>query len=65
MKDMKCLEGPELMCHLACPYSQPHTVSRDNLSCRCHNLLFMFKQPAEFGANFWNGVYFDLPIKGG
>ena len=30
-----------------------------------HDLLFMYKQPAEFGANFWNGVYYQLRIEDG
>ncbi|MCY0965097.1 hypothetical protein [Parathalassolituus penaei] len=65
MKEMKCLEGPELMCHLSYPYQQPHTVSADDLSWLSHDLLFMFKQPTEFGANFWNGVYYDLTVEDG
>ncbi|WP_028294453.1 hypothetical protein [Oceanobacter kriegii] len=65
MKEMKCLEGPELMCHLAYPYDQPRTVTEQELGWLSHDLLFMYKQPAEFGANFWNGVYYQLRIEGG
>ncbi|MGB1092733.1 MAG: hypothetical protein ACPGYX_11455, partial [Oceanobacter sp.] len=65
MKEMKCLEGPELMCHLAYPYDQPRTVSADDMSWLAHDLLFMFKQPGEFGANFWNGIYYDMRIENG
>lgn len=64
MKEMKCLEGPELMCHLAYPYDQPHQVSHDDLSWLSHDLLFMFKKPKEFGANFWNGVYYNMTVEG-
>ena len=64
MKEMKCLEGPELMCHLPYPYQQPHTVSHDDLSWLSLDLLFMFKKSNEFGANFWNGIYFDMQIEG-
>jgi hypothetical protein len=64
MKEMKCLEGPELMCHLPYPYEQPHRVSASDLSWLSHDLLFMFKKPSEFGANFWNGIYFDMSIEG-
>lgn len=64
MKEMKCLEGPELMCHLAYPYQQPHQISADDMSWLSHDLLFMFKKPAEFGANFWNGIYYQLSING-
>ncbi len=65
MKEMKCLEGPELMCHLAYPYDQPRTVTEQELGWLSHDLLFMYKQPAEFGANFWNGVYYQLRIEEG
>ena len=64
MKEMKCLEGPELMCHLPYPYSQPRTVTAADMSWLSHDLLFMFKQPAEFGANFWNGVFYELQVDG-
>ncbi|WP_293267256.1 hypothetical protein [Neptunomonas sp.] len=65
MKEMKCLEGPELWCHLAYPYEQPHKVTVDNLRWLEHDLLFMFKTPKEFGANFWNGIYYKMQIDNG
>jgi len=65
MKEMKCLEGPELMCHLPYPYQQPRTVTERTLGWLSHDLLFMYKQPAEFGANFWNGVYYQLHVEDG
>ena len=65
MKEMKCLEGPELWCHLAYPYEQPHKVTVDNLRWLEHDLLFMFKTPKEFGANFWNGIYYKMQIENG
>lgn len=64
MKEMKCLEGPELWCHLAYPYKQPNLVTEDDLSWLSHDLLFMFKKPSEFGANFWNGVYYHMRVEG-
>jgi hypothetical protein len=64
MKEMKCLEGPELMCHLAYPYQQPNTVTSSDLSWLSHDLLFMFKKKTEFGANFWNGIYYDMRVDG-
>ncbi|WP_211224921.1 hypothetical protein [Neptunomonas japonica] len=65
MKEMKCLEGPELWCHLAYPYEQPHKVTVDNLTWLEHDLLFMFKTPKEFGANFWNGIYYKMQVENG
>lgn len=65
MKEMKCLEGPELWCHIPYPYEHPAALSSDNLSWLSHDLLFMFKSPGEFGANFWNGIYYNLQVVDG
>lgn len=65
MKEMKCLEGPELWCHIPYPYTNPHTVSASGLGWLEHDLLFMFKGPKEFGANFWNGIYYRMTASGG
>lgn len=65
MKEMKCLEGPELWCHLAYPYEQPRIVTVNDLRWLEHDLLFMFKTPKEFGANFWNGIYYQLQVVDG
>lgn len=65
MKEMKCLEGPELWCHIRYPYPQPRTVTLGDLRWLEHDLLFMFKKSNEFGANFWNGVYYSMTIKEG
>lgn len=62
MKEMKCLEGPELWCHLPYPYPSPRTISPDNTQWLSHDLLFMFKKPNEFGANFWNGIYYEFTV---
>ncbi len=64
MKEMKCLEGPELWCHLKYPYPQPRTVSVTDLRWLSYDLLFMFKKPKEFGANFWNGIYYRFRVEG-
>lgn len=65
MKEMKCLEGPELWCHLEYPYSNPATITEHDFSWLSHDLLFMFKKPNEFGANFWNGIYYEFSSKNG
>lgn len=62
MKEMKCLEGPELWCFIPYPYEQPRTVSADDLRWLEHDLLFMFKKPEAFGANFWNGIYYKMAL---
>ncbi len=65
MKEMKCLEGPELWCHMAYPYAQPHRISVSDLRWLEHDLLFMYKKPDSFGANFWNGIYYRLELDNG
>jgi len=44
MKEMKCLEGPELWCHLAYPYNNPQHITKTDLSWLSHDLLFMYKK---------------------
>ncbi len=60
MKEMKCLEGPELWCLIPYPHANPKTLSREHLAWLEHELLFMFKDKQSFGANFWNGIYYRL-----
>ncbi|WP_299199651.1 hypothetical protein [uncultured Amphritea sp.] len=62
MKEMKCLEGDELWCFIPYPYTQPRTVAEDDLRWLEHDLLFMFKPPEAFGANFWNGIYYKMEL---
>jgi hypothetical protein len=63
MKEMKCLEGPELWCHLAYPYDNPKQITKTDFSWLAHDLLFMYKKSSEFGANFNNGIYYDFKIE--
>ena len=65
MKEMKCLEGPELWCHLAYPYNNPRNISKTDFTWLAHDLLFMYKKESEFGANFDNGIYYDFKFESG
>lgn len=58
MKEFKCLEGPEVMCHVPYPYRNPGRITPSNFAWLEHQLLFLFKQPRDFGAKLWNGLYF-------
>lgn len=61
MKEFKCLSSAtEVTCHVPYPYAQPGKITPQDLTWLEHNLLFIFKTPAEFGAKLWNGVYFKL-----
>jgi len=65
MKEMKCLEGPELWCHLAYPYNNPQNITEADFTWLSHDLLFMYKKESEFGANFYNGIYYDFKLESG
>jgi hypothetical protein len=59
MREFKCLEGPgEIACHVPYPHANPATVSASDLAWLEHSLLFLYKQPTDFGAKLWNGLYF-------
>lgn len=65
MKEMKCLEGPELWCHLAYPYDNPRNITKTDFRWLSHDFLFMYKKNSEFGANFNSGIYYDFKLESG
>ncbi|GAA6142631.1 hypothetical protein [Hydrogenophaga sp. 5NK40-0174] len=65
MREFKCLPNDkEITCYVPYPYEQPGTVRADDLRWLEHSLLFFYKTPAEFGANLWNGLYFEFKADG-
>ena len=65
MKEFKCLEGgDEVLCHVPYPYRTPGVVSKRDYAWLEHSLLFLYKQPRDFGAKLWNGLYFRLEPDG-
>jgi hypothetical protein len=65
MKEFKCLEGgDEVLCHVPYPYRTPGVISKRDYAWLEHNLLFLYKQPRDFGAKLWNGLYFRLEADG-
>lgn len=65
MKEFKCLESAvEISCHVPYPYRNPQTIQDGNLVWLEHSLLFLFKQPQDFGAKLWNGSYYRLERQG-
>jgi hypothetical protein len=61
MREFKCLQGgSEITCVVPYPYAHPGTVGPGQLAWLEHNLLFLFKRPADFGAKLWNGVIFKF-----
>jgi hypothetical protein len=65
MKEFKCLEGgDEVLCHVPYPYKTPGIVDKRDFAWLEHSLLFLFKQPRDFGAKLWNGLYYRLEQDG-
>lgn len=63
MREFKCLPSArEVSCFVPYPYPHPGTVSASNLDWLEHNLLFFYKQPADFGAKLWNGIIFKFML---
>jgi len=62
MKEFKCLEGEEIHCHVPYPYPNPGSIDRSDLRWLEHSLLFLFKQPKDFGAKLWNGLYYRMEL---
>jgi hypothetical protein len=61
MKEFKCLEGSgEIACHVPYPDKHPATIDGADFAWLEHSLLFMFKQPSDYGAKLWNGLYFRM-----
>ncbi|MFC3692407.1 hypothetical protein [Chenggangzhangella methanolivorans] len=60
MREFKCLEGKEILCHVPYPYANPRTVAADKLGWLEASLIFMFKTPAQFGATLANGLVYEL-----
>ena len=65
MKEFKCLDGAsEVSCHVPYPYRNPQTITAGNMVWLEHSLLFLFKQPRDFGAKLWNGSYYQFEVVG-
>ena len=65
MKEFTCLESAvEISCHVPYPYRNPQTIQDGNLVWLEHSLLFLFKQPRDFGAKLWNGSYYRMERQG-
>ena len=61
MREFKCLPAEaEVTCVVPYPYAQPGTIGPGDLDWLEHSLLFLYKQPRDFGAKLWNGMIFKL-----
>jgi len=61
MRAFRCLPAEqEISCFVPYPYAQPGTASGTQLAWLEHSLLFFYKQPKDFGAKLWNGIFFTF-----
>jgi hypothetical protein len=66
MRPFKCVEGPEkLYCHLPYPYLTKRVISAEDLVDLEYALLFVQKDPQDYGINLWNGILYKLDLTGG
>ncbi len=62
MREFKCVEGEEILCHVPYPYPNPQTVSPGDLSWLEHALLFFYKEKSDYGAKMSHGLIYTLKI---
>ena len=63
MRPFPCLAGKkETWCHLAYPYDMKKRITASDLVDLEYALLFLFKPPAGYGIDPWNGLYFKLAL---
>lgn len=61
MREFKCLPAEaEVTCFVPYPYAQPGIIAPGDLGWLEHSMLFLYKQPRDFGAKLWNGMIFKL-----
>jgi hypothetical protein len=63
MRPFRCLSGTkEMWCHLAYPYELKRIITAADLTDLEYALLFLFKPPAGYGIDAWNGLYFKMAL---
>ena len=61
MRPFRCLQGPaHMLCHLSYPYQNNRLLSKQHVRDLEYDLLFIRKDPKEFGIDAWNGLYYKL-----
>jgi len=64
MRPFRCIEGEtEWFCYLQYPYELRSIITASDLSDLEYQLLFILKQPSEFGIDAWNGLYYALEVE--
>ena len=63
MRPFPCLAGQkETWCYLSYPYDLKKRITASDLVDLEYALLFLFKAPAGYGIDPWNGLYFKLAL---
>ncbi len=64
MRPFRCLPNKkEMWCHLAYPYATKGHITAGDLADLEYSILFLFKPPAGYGIDAWNGLYFKLSLE--
>ncbi len=65
MRPFQCIMGKkQVMCHVPYPYEKKGYVVTGDLTDLSYDLLFLHKNPSEYGINMWNGIYYQLTQTG-
>lgn len=63
MRPFQCAAGDkETWCYLPYPYDLKHRVTKNDLADLEYSLLFLWKPPAGYGIDPYNGLYFKLTL---
>lgn len=63
MRPFQCIpHAKEWWCHMEYPWNLRKRITADDLTDLEYQLLFLFKPPASFGVDAWNGLYFKLTL---
>ena len=65
MRPFQCVMGnTQVMCHVPYPYKKKGYIVGTDFSDLSYDLLFLHKNPSEYGINMWNGIYYKLTQEG-
>jgi hypothetical protein len=63
MRPFQCVMGSrQVMCHVPYPYEKKGFVTEDDLMDLSYDILFLHKNPSEYGINMWNGIFYKLEL---
>jgi len=64
MRPFQCImDDRQVMCHVPYPYTKKGYITESDLSNLSYDLLFLYKSPAEYGINLWNGMFYKLTMQ--